>query len=238
MNRQHRERLVAKAMNRFFFQDNLAKNKIKTHRWRPDIVISRDPGSGGRPIAKKIASKLGWQLLDKKIMIKLAAKHGLPAKEFAKIDETSRNWFADTFNLLFNKNYLSDIRYLKHLKLLLMKSAKDGDVVIVGRGANHIIPSDKCLRVRITASFSKRVDNTYKHEKKSSREEAARWVTKVEERRDRFISQYFGVNPHNPWHYDLVINTNELSLVQARNLIISAYLAKFPSERRRLKDKV
>ena len=135
MNRQHRERLVAKAMNRFFFQDNLAKNKIKTHRWRPDIVISRDPGSGGRPIAKKIASKLGWQLLDKKIMIKLAAKHGLPAKEFAKIDETSRNWFADTFNLLFNKNYLSDIRYLKHLKLLLMKSAKDGDVVIVSPNA-------------------------------------------------------------------------------------------------------
>lgn len=239
MNTRHiTDILVARAMNRFVFQKNILKSKITTPKWSPDIVISRDPGSGGRLVAKKIASKLSWQLLDEKIMIKLAKKHGLSEKDFSKVDERSRNWITDTLNLLFNPRYISDVQYLKHLKELLMRSAKSGDVVIVGRGANHIIPASKCLRVRITASYSTRVDNTYKFEKKSSREVAASWVSKVENRRNKFIRQYFDVNPHNPWHYDLIVNTDNFSLIQARNLIIEAYLAKFPAERRRLKDKI
>ena len=238
MRKKHTEQLVAKAMNRFIFQNNIRKHQITTPKWLPDIVISRAAGSGGRVIAMKIAKKLDWQLLDKKLMIKLANEHGLPQKEFAKVDEHSRNWISDTINQLFNPSYVSDIRYLKHLKHLLMKAASEGDVVIVGRGANHIIPADKCLRVRITASTSTRINNTYKFEKKSSKEEAARWVTKVEEQRTKFIRQYFGANPNDPKNFDLVVNTDSLTLTQATNLIISAYCAKFPSEHKKLKNKI
>lgn len=237
MNSPFMDQLVEKASARFSIQSKLSQSLIQSHRWSPDIVISRDPGSGGRVIAKRIARKLGWELLDKEIFTQLANELHIPEREFAKIDEHTRNWFADTWNLMFNPDYVSDIVYLKHLKRLLMTASKQGDTVIVGRGANHIIPADKCLRVRITASFSKRVENTVKFEHKSP-PEADEWVRYVQKKRNNFIRQYFGKNPYSPSDFDLVVNTDHLDLNQGRDLIIGAFLAKFPAERRRLKAKL
>ena len=216
------ERSIAKSQSL-----RIAKLQLK-NEWSPDIVISRDPGSGGHPIAKKIAKKLGWQLFNKKLMLALSHELGIPSDDLAHVDEHSRSWFSDIFQSLFNPHYVSDVRYINHLKKIMLHAAKKGNLVILGRGANHIIPQDKCLRVRITASFHNRVNNTFKFEDMKSKEEAAQWVRHIEQNRNRFIRQYFGVNPHNPWHYDLVISTDHLSLDQVADLIIQAFKTKFP----------
>ncbi len=211
-------------------------NKIQiTGAWNPDIVISRDPGSGGRVIAQKIAKKLEWKLLDKKIMEELSRDLGIPEREFAEVDEHGRSWLTDSIRTLFDPHFVSDVTYVNHLKRLLTHAAKGADIVIVGRGANHIIPADKCLRVKITASWKTRVDNTYKYEKKKSREEAEAWVKHVEEKRNRFIEQYFGMEGCHPEHFDLIVNTDYLTLDTARDMVIAAFYAKFPDMRRRVK---
>lgn len=230
------DRLVEKAIQKSL-SNRVARLKVK-HVYHPDIVINREPGSGGRLVAQKLAKKLGWTLLDESLMDSLAEELGIPVAEFKNIDERGRSWIQDTFHSIFNKNYVSDIRYINHLKKILAHAAKKGDLVIVGRGANHILPPDKCLNVRITASFATRVNNTLKFEEKKTREDATKWVQKVEKDRSTFIRQYFGVNPYNPWYYDLVISTDHLSLDQAVDLITQAYLAKFPKEKRRLSSKL
>ncbi len=230
------DRLVEKAIQKSL-SNRVARLKVK-HVYHPDIVINREPGSGGRLAAHKLAKKLGWTLLDEALMDQLAEELGIPVGEFKNIDERGRSWIQDTFHSIFNKNYVSDIRYINHLKKILAHAAKRGDLVIVGRGANHILPPDKCLNVRITASFKTRVDNTLKYEEKKTREDATKWVQKIEQDRNTFIRQYFGVNPYNPWYYDLVISTDHLSLDQAVDLIVQAYLAKFPKEKRRLSTKL
>lgn len=230
------DRLVEKAIQQSQ-ATRMAKFKLK-QVYHPDIVINRDPGSGGRLVAEKIAKKLGWTLLDESLMDSLAEELGIPLEEFKNIDERGRSWVQDTFHSIFNKNYVSDIRYVNHLKKILAHAAKKGDLVIVGRGANHILPPEKCLNVRITASFKTRVENTFKYEDKRTKEEAELWVRKVERDRRSFIRQYFGVNPHNPWYYDLIISTDHLTLVQATSLILQAYLAKFPKEAKRLAPKM
>lgn len=205
----------------------LAKLQIKS-AWNPDIVISRDPGSGGSLIGKKLAKKLGWQLFDKNLMLKLSQELNIPVNELSHIDEHGRNWLMDILQAIFNPDYVSDIRYISHLKQVLLHAAKKGNMVIVGRGANLILPHDKCLRVRITASFTTRVNNTYKYEKMATRKLASLHVERIEKHRNQFIRQYFGVNPHNPWHYDLVISTDHLTLDQAVKIILHAYKIKFP----------
>lgn len=227
------DRLVEKAMQQSQ-ATRMAKFKLK-QVYHPDIVINREPGSGGRVVAHKLAKKLKWMLLDESLMDRLAEELGIPVDEFQNIDERGRSWLQDTFHSIFNKSYVSDVRYVNHLKRILAHAAKKGDLVIVGRGANHILPPEKCLNVRITASFKTRVENTFKYEDKKTREEAALWVQKVEQDRRSFIRQYFGVNPYNPWYYDLVISTDHLTLDQAVDLIIQAYLSKFPKESKRLK---
>jgi cytidylate kinase len=217
--------------------NKVAKLKIKSE-WHPDIVISRDPGSGGHPIAKKLAKKLGWKLLDEALMDQLADELGIPVNEFAKVDEHSRSWFSDTFHAIFNPDYVSDIRYITHLKKILFHASKKGDLVVLGRGANLILPQEKCLRVRVTASFATRVNNTYKFENKPSKAAATEWVSHIQKQRNGFIRQYFGSNPHNPWNYDLVISTDHITIDQAVDIILHAYSVKFPKEAKRVKSKV
>lgn len=216
------ERAIAKSQS-----NKVSKLQIKKV-WSPDIVISRDPGSGGQLIAKKIASKLGWTFFDKALMLKLSEDLHIDPAELTRVDEHGRTWFGDLFHSILNPSYVSDIRYISHLKKILLHAAKHGNMVILGRGANMIIPHDKCLRVRITASFEKRVSNTYEYEHFKSKEEATERVTHVQIHRNQFVRQYFGINPHNPWNYDLVISTDHLTIDQSRDLIISAFKAKFP----------
>ena len=227
------DRLVEKAIQKSI-AERVTKHKIK-NVYHPDIVLNREPGSGGRIVAKKLAKKIGWQLLDESLMDQLAEELNIPVDEFKNVDEHSRSWISDTFQSIFNKNYISDVRYINHLKRIIAHAAKKGDLVIVGRGANHILPQDKCLNVRTTASLPTRIANTLKYESKKSKSEAESWVKKIEAERHRFIRQYFGKNPYNPWYYDLVISTDHLSLDQAVDLIIQAYIAKFPKEKRRIK---
>jgi cytidylate kinase len=229
------DKLVNKAVERSQLH-RVSKLQIKSD-WTPDIVISRDPGSGGQVVAKKLAKKLGWQLFDKSLMKKLSEDLGIPEGEVVNVDEHSRSWMSDLFHSVFNPHYVSDVRYITHLKKLLNHAAKSSDLVIIGHGAGYILPPDKCLRVRVTAPFDTRVDNTYKYESFKTKSEARMWVEKVEKQYNQFIRQYFGKNPHNPWHYDLVVSTHHFSLDQVTDLIIKAYLTKFPGEKKRLKIK-
>lgn len=228
--------LVEKAAFRFVSQPKVIK-AIKRSKITPDITISRDPGSGGKLVAKLVAKRLGWKLLDKKILSALSDELGIPKQEFAEVDEHSRGWLADSIHSLINPNYVNDLHYIAHLKKLLITASEKEDVVILGRGANHILPPERVLRVRITASFSKRVKNTVKHERKTQID-AEEWVRHVESKRVKFVQQYFGVNPYNPWHYDLVVNTDTLTLQQAAEIVVQSYLVKFPSERRRLANQL
>lgn len=227
-------RLVNKTIERSQLR-RVEKLKIKKG-WNPDIVISRDPGSGGKLVAKKLAKLLGWQFFNKSMMEVISQELNIPSADLAHIDEHGRSWITDTFQSIFNPNYVSDIRYINHLKKILLHASQSGDMVILGRGANFILPRDKCFSVRITASFRTRVNNTYKYEQKATRVEAADWVHHVEKQRNRFIRQYFGVNPHNPWNYDLVISTDHLNLDQAAKIILQAYLVKFPNQVKELKS--
>ena len=230
------DRLVNKAIESSQLH-RVEKLKIKTD-WNPDIAISRDPGSGGHLIAKKLAKQLGWRLFNKSLMYELSKDLGIPTEELSHVDEHARNWATDFVHSIFNPGYVSDILYISHLKKILLHSAKIGDMVILGRGANLILPADKCLRVRITASLRTRIDNTYKYEKFPSKGAAAEHIQHIENHRNQFIRQYFGVNPHNPWNYDLVISTDHLTLDQAVEIILSAYLTKFPAEAKRLKSQL
>lgn len=230
------DRIVSQAVSGFIYRSQQpAVDRPLKHTWNPDIAIDRDPGSGGHPIAKIVAKKLGWQLLDKSILTDLADHFGIPRREFIDVDERPRNWLMDVIHSVFNPDYVSDIRYVNHLKKLLLAASKKSDVVIIGHGANHILPPDKCLRVRVTASLTNRIDNTLKFEDKKSREEAKAWVEHVESRRVSFIRQYFHLNPYNPWYYDLTVSTDHLSLEQAADLIIQAFYAKFPGVKKNRK---
>ena len=211
-------------------KETFPKNKIK--EWKPDIAISRDPGSGGKIVAEMVAKKLKWKLLDKEILAKLSKELGIPEDEFAKVDEHPRGWWVDTVQSLFNPHYISDVKYLEHLRRLILHASKDKQVVVLGRGGGLVLPSEKCLRVRITAPLEVRIKNTMTSEN-TTRLKAEEMVQSFQEKRDKFIRQYFGRTARWIANYDLVINTEHLTLEAARDMIVDAFYDKFPNVKRK-----
>lgn len=218
---------LEKVFNRSRFYEKLRKNsRIKPKTWVPDITISRAPGSGGKLIAKKVAKKLGWELYDKKLLTRIAQNLGLDNFLITEIDERPRSVIVDLFHVFFNPNYVGDESYIRALKRLVLKAGKNNDVVFLGRGTAHIIPVDKALHVRIIAPLLTRIKNTAKYEHMTRRAATER-VDKVGKDRHNFLKQYFGGRAHLTTNYDLIINTNKISLNKATEIIIYAYKKKF-----------
>lgn len=104
------------------------------------ITISREYGSGGRLIAKKIAEKIGYRFYDREIILKLAEKTGFAEKFIEENSEYSVNSILNYNLLVRNTNGQSIEDYLwKVQRSLILDIAKEGKCVIVGRCADYIL---------------------------------------------------------------------------------------------------
>jgi cytidylate kinase len=94
-----------------------------------------------------------------------------------------------------------------------------GRCVIVGRGANFILPAPTTLRVRLVASREDRV-RAMAHRLGLPAREAAAWVERTERERAEFVRRYFGQDTADPHHYDLVLNMSRLSVEEAADVVV------------------
>jgi len=98
---------------------------------------------------------------------------------------------------------------------------KHGRAVVVGRGANFILPPDQRFRVRITAPRRFRIQNVAR-KFNISEDEAKRRVIQTESDRKAFIRKYFNADIADPDNYDLTINTENLSVDHAAQVVAAA----------------
>ena len=110
---------------------------------------------------------------------------------------------------------------MKHLVKVVQIIADRGNAVIVGRGANFILPYENRFAVRIIAPSEIRVANIMRAF--GAKDENARQrVTRREARRRAFIRQAFNKDIRNPSHYDMTLNTGRLSVAAAAKAIVAA----------------
>ena len=107
------------------------KNKI--------ITISREFGSGGRTIGKKVAQKLGIPCYDGELIHKIALERGFDENYIKDAGEYAPGGFlASTLsNRIFgptNEDYLWEIQYK-----IITEIAEKEPCVIVGRCADYIL---------------------------------------------------------------------------------------------------
>lgn len=126
------------------------------------ITISREFGSGGRTIGKKVAEQLQIAYYDEEIVSEIAKESGL-AESFVK----EQGEYANTSShFLFNFNNwgngmtstLSDRLYVLQ-RNLICELAEKGPCVIVGRCADYVLRERRdCLNVFVHADMEFRAD--------------------------------------------------------------------------------
>lgn len=192
----------------------------------PCVTIARDPGSGGRPIAQQVAEKLKLKFYDEALLDDIARETNIDPGVIAKIDEKARGAIEDLVHSIINPEYVSDVEYLKHLSRVILTVVHKQGSVLLGRGTNSIIGSEHGLHVLITAPYDIRVERAIKYEK-VSRRKARSIIAKVTEEREKFVEEYFNKDYNDPNSYDLTINTANLTVDQAADIIVAAYRKKF-----------
>lgn len=204
-----------------------AAPKRNSQNLKPFITISRESGSGGGPIGRLAAKKLGFKLYDKKL-IELTAKKSKQRKNLIEsLDEKDQGFIEDLVNSMLNPDYVAEETYIKHLCQVVLSVAHKGNCVIMGRGGNFITSQYGGLHVRIVAPFLVRAGYTAQYEGWSIYEARDR-VKEFDRERKEFIKKNFNKDPSNDNYYDLVINTTYYNIEQAANIIIAAFKQKFP----------
>ncbi len=185
------------------------------------VTVSREFGSGGYEIAWKMAEKLKYDLFHQQVVDEMSESAEVSKIWLETLDETGINVLDDWIASLVDENHLWPDQYMKHLMKIIGTIGKHGNAVIVGRGANFLLPPKMRLRVRVVAPMEARIDNVSKKQGISP-EEAKRLIIKTESDRRAFIRKYFHADISDPANYDLILNTGTLSVDKAVDVVSCA----------------
>jgi len=192
----------------------------------PLLTISRDFYSGGGTVAKKLAAKLGWNLYDQELIESIAADRKANARAIEELDENAFQYIQEWANEIFLPGYVGQAGYMRSLTRILLSIVKDGNAIIVGRGAHLLIPLRKRLAVRLTAPLEWRVE-AYTRRLGSTPEEARAKISAEDERRNDFIAHNFRKKIGDPLLYDLVLNMQAMDPSTIQQVIVAALRSRF-----------
>jgi len=185
------------------------------------ITVSREPGSGGKLIAKGIAEKLGFDLFHQEVIHEMAESAQAKTMLLETLDEKGLSVLDDLVSAIVYERHLWPDEYLKHLMKVVGTIGKHGRAVVVGRGANFILSKGKIFRVRIIAPLDLRIKNVIR-EHGTSEDETKKRILRTESNRRAFIRKYFNANITDPKNYDFILNTGTLSIDAAVNSVVGA----------------
>ena len=228
-----RERMEARISSWF---KTLEESKRTEHRekGRPFVTISRESGAYGTTIADMLCEYLRkhecsgespWAVFDKELIRKVIEEHRFPAAFQRYFVESRIPFVEDILAELFGLHPLQET-LVHRMSETILHVASVGHVILVGRGANIItrrLPNG--THVRLVGSFEKRVAHM-KEYLNLPQEQAIEYVVKEDQERQLYIRRYFRKDIGDVSLYDLIINTDTVSLQDVVMLIGDMVLRK------------
>jgi cytidylate kinase len=190
----------------------------------PCLFVSRECGSGGGLLAQQAGERLGWNVFDSKIVDEIAQSARVHQRLVRSVDEHVHSYWERTWRELLLDD-LADEKYLRLLKQVVTALGHHGNVVLVGRGAQFLLPSRCGLRVRLVAPLEARAKQAADRGKLSL-EQARLKVEEIDKERVAFIWKTFRKDVGSPSNQDLIINTGEISIENATGLVLAAIETK------------
>lgn len=198
---------------------NLEDNAIKNNNLKNNIVITiaREYGSGGRYVGKLIAEKLGIKLYDKNFITKVAYETGL-SEEYIKENEQKREVLAGLNNGYYFGLNNSDELFIKEAEIIKEIAEKES-CVIIGRCADFILKDRKdVLKVFVYSDMENKIKRATKYygldEQKAEKE-----IKRIDKLRANHYKHYTEQEWDNHSNYDICINSDELGVEKAAEVI-------------------
>jgi len=211
------------------------------------ITISRQYGSLGDEIARRVCEILNYHYFDHDLILKAAVAAGISEDEIVDFSEDNykvRNFLERLFGArqttahirIWKKDAvgvrsrdveeLTESGSLELIQKAILYAHNLGEVVIVGRGGQVLLQNEPdVLHIRIEAPLETRLlrvrDDWRPDETRVDlRRTAQDLITEKDNASADFIRQFYGAEWDDPALYHVILNTGKVSVEQAADLIV------------------
>ncbi len=216
-------------MQAYSLTQQMAEDAARKHRVdRPHrqlgeyITLSREAGAGGSEIALLAGQKLGWEVLDKSLVDQVAERFHLNRSMLELVDETETNWAHDLLGPWIDPRIIPHGKYVCRLVRVVAAAVRRGNVLLVGRGAQFLLPRDQGMAVRIIASEKYRTAH-WMEQHGLSEAQARQQMAELDRGRREFVLRHFHHDINDPHLFDLVIHVDRIGAEGAAELIVATY---------------
>lgn len=192
----------------------------KQHKSTP-ICLSRDFGSGGRVVARLLAERLGYTVFGRDSIDHIAADLHAQRRLVDLLDEQGKAGFERWVDGYLHGAPVEYDEYGRSLVKVVRSAALQGDVILLGRGANFILGLKESFCVRVVAPRERRIEQLMQYES-IGRPEAEKMIEKSDADRAAFIKRVFHKDINDPLAYHLTLNLTDKDFNKAVGLILEA----------------
>ena len=202
------------------------------------ITISREIGSGGRTVGRKLAEKLNVRYCDNGVIEALMQRFNLTSAEIEKLKAAKKTWMSDFIQKLtpvpkasqlldddaiLSRDFLSDVTsedIFRAEEEIIRSLVEESSCVFAGRAGFFVLKEHpNKLDFFITASKDKRIARVMVKQN-LTREQAGDLIDKIDKSRENYVQRYAGVSRYDARNYDLVLKIDTISEDQAVDLIL------------------
>lgn len=201
------------------------------------ITISREFGSGGREVGKRLADELGFAYYDREIVSAIAQKtrmdegyveNALEGGLFRSVPVHFGRTFSYSTALMTNTTNL----YVEQHKIIKELAAK-GDCIIVGRAADAILEEYDPFNLFVYADMPSKVKRCQERAPEGERlseRELIRHIKKIDAERAKYHEMFSDTRWGKKESYHLCVNTTGVQ-VKALVPVIAEYARAWLAER-------
>lgn len=189
------------------------------------VAFSREAGSRGGTIARRLGQRLGWQVYNQELLEYTAQEGALRENILGNLSPAAARWAEERLQTLLREQNISQHPAIVELARLILALGAQGEVILIGRGDGCLLPRESTLNVRIIAPLADRI--AYMSQwLRLTEEQATEQVLLRDRRRSEFITTHFHRQPGDIHQYDLLLNSSLLGEELSATLITHAARAK------------
>ncbi len=216
------------------YESNVATNDINTQSTFDTnapyriITVSRQFGSGGREVGKRVADALSVAYYDKEILQAISKETGLDTTLIDKLDSNVSRGFGYTFSrsfTMYKQIPAGEVNLAK--TYMLKKLASKSSAVFVGGCSDYVLREIKPLKVYIYSSdmqyrVNRCFDKVPEDRKTISEKEMASQILEIDKNRAKYYEGQTAQKWANNDNYNLCIDTSKVGIEGAVEIILKA----------------